>query len=214
MLLISLYLQTFDFSFDELHYGRFVSLYLRRTFFFDSQPPLGKQLISLSAYLSGYKGQFADNFTAIGQEYDPGVPLRGLRVLPAICGSLLVPVLYHLVIELGFSHRTATLTSLLLVLENSLLTQSRFILLDSILLFFSFFGILLFLISRRKSVFSPAWFTLLILCSTSLTCGLCVKYIGVFTLIQVQLISFLEFYYKIADKTIKAVFKFFYFNVL
>lgn len=54
-------------SFDELHYGRFISLYLRRTFFFDSQPPLGKQLISLSAYASGYKGNFADNFTSIGQ---------------------------------------------------------------------------------------------------------------------------------------------------
>lgn len=53
-------------SFDELHYGRFVSLYLRRTFFFDSQPPLGKQLIALSAYLSGYKGEF-NNFTSIGQ---------------------------------------------------------------------------------------------------------------------------------------------------
>ncbi|OTF72674.1 hypothetical protein BLA29_001250 [Euroglyphus maynei] len=52
--------------FDELHYGRFVSLYLRRTFFFDSQPPLGKQLIALSAYLSGYKGEF-NNFTSIGQ---------------------------------------------------------------------------------------------------------------------------------------------------
>lgn len=37
--------------FDELHYGRFISMYIRGIFFFDSQPPLGKQLISLVAYL-------------------------------------------------------------------------------------------------------------------------------------------------------------------
>ena len=37
--------------FDELHYGRFISMYIRGIFFFDSQPPLGKQLISLAAYL-------------------------------------------------------------------------------------------------------------------------------------------------------------------
>ncbi|KAJ3633938.1 hypothetical protein MTP99_010855 [Tenebrio molitor] len=39
--------------FDELHYGKYVSLYMKNTFFFDSHPPLGKQLVAAAAYLAG-----------------------------------------------------------------------------------------------------------------------------------------------------------------
>lgn len=53
--------------FDELHYGKYVSLYMKRTFFFDQHPPLGKQLIAGIAYLAGYSGNFT--FSRIGGEY-------------------------------------------------------------------------------------------------------------------------------------------------
>jgi dolichyl-phosphate-mannose--protein O-mannosyl transferase len=58
------YFNLINYRFDELHYGKFVSLYLKGIFFFDSQPPLGKQLISLSAYIAGYKGD--NTFSSIG----------------------------------------------------------------------------------------------------------------------------------------------------
>nr|XP_027197396.1 protein O-mannosyltransferase 1-like [Dermatophagoides pteronyssinus] len=190
--------------FDELHYGRFVSLYLRRTFFFDSQPPLGKQLIALSAYLSGYKGEF-NNFTSIGQDYDANFPVRAFRFVPALCGSLLVPVIYQFVIEIGFHHIVAFFASFLLIFENSLLTQSRFILLDTILLFFSFFGLLSYLIGRKKLLFSKSWLFWNIIAALSLTCGVCVKYIGIFTLLQVQILSFWTIFDKLSDKTIKTI---------
>lgn len=42
--------------FDELHYGRYAGLYQKQTFFFDSHPPLGKQLLALAGYLGGFQG--------------------------------------------------------------------------------------------------------------------------------------------------------------
>lgn len=52
------------YRFDELHYGKFVSLYLKGIFYFDSQPPLGKLIIAAVGYLAGYDGSNA--FTEIG----------------------------------------------------------------------------------------------------------------------------------------------------
>ncbi|XP_017492866.1 PREDICTED: protein O-mannosyltransferase 1-like, partial [Rhagoletis zephyria] len=191
--------------FDELHYGRFVSLYLKGIFFFDSQPPLGKQLISLSAHLSGFQGNFADNFTSIGQDYDSNVPIRALRFMPALCGAILVPIAYQIVVELGLGHKTALLTSLLLICENSILTQSRFILLDTILMFFSFSGLLSYLMARKRPTFSGGWSALMATSGLLLACGVCVKYIGIFTLLQVQMMAFADVYLKIADKTIRTL---------
>ena len=43
--------------FDELHYGRYAGLYHKGIFFFDSHPPLGKQLLALTAYVAGFDGK-------------------------------------------------------------------------------------------------------------------------------------------------------------
>lgn len=56
-----------NFSFDEVHYGRYVSLYMKNIFFFDQHPPLGKQLIAGLAMTAGYDGNFT--FPRIGSSY-------------------------------------------------------------------------------------------------------------------------------------------------
>ena len=63
--------------FDEMHYGKYASLYLKNTFFFDSNPPLGKMIIAFAGYLAGFDGRFS--FDKIGQEYPHELPLFALR---------------------------------------------------------------------------------------------------------------------------------------
>jgi dolichyl-phosphate-mannose-protein mannosyltransferase len=42
--------------FDEMHYGKYAALYLKGIFFFDSNPPLGKLMLAVMAYLAGFDG--------------------------------------------------------------------------------------------------------------------------------------------------------------
>ena len=82
------------------------------------------------------------NWTSIGSPYADSVPLKALRIVPAICGSLVVPVLYHMTLNLRLGHLSALLGTLFYLLENTFLTQSRFILMDMIQIFFSMTGLL------------------------------------------------------------------------
>ncbi|KAK4878938.1 hypothetical protein RN001_007084 [Aquatica leii] len=167
--------------FDELHYGKYVTLYMRNTFFFDSHPPLGKQLIAATAYVAGFDGKY--KFERIGSAYTDVVPLFALRFVPALCGSALIPAVYHLINQMNLSQWTSLLAALLILLDNAVLTQSRFILMESMLLLFGTFGLICILKFRKyyEKPFCVYWWGWLILGSVSLTCGLCVKYAGFYS---------------------------------
>jgi dolichyl-phosphate-mannose-protein mannosyltransferase len=86
-------------------------------------------------------------------------------------------------LELGLTQWTSLLAAVLLLFDNALLTQSRFILMESMLLFFALFGIFCILkfrhyYSRPYCIF---WFLWLSLASVSLTCALSVKYVGFYS---------------------------------
>lgn len=51
--------------FDEVHFGGFASKYIRQVFFMDVHPPLAKLLITLSAKIGGFDGNF--DFKDIGK---------------------------------------------------------------------------------------------------------------------------------------------------
>lgn len=86
---------------------------MKKTFFFDSHPPLGKQLISAVAYLAGFDGNF--KFDRIGSPYAESVPLFALRLLPALFGSLIIPTAYHLALEIGLKQWSAAIAAILLL---------------------------------------------------------------------------------------------------
>ena len=135
--------------FDEVHFGKFVSGYLTGEYFFDIHPPLGKIAIAGVAKIAGFTPGF--DFLKIGEQY-PNYQYIWLRLLPALFGSALAPLIYLLTLRLSHKTSAARMAALFIVFENALLVQSKFILIDSFLLFFGFAALYFFLESR---VFFP-----------------------------------------------------------
>ena len=128
--------------FDEVHFGKFVSGYLTGEYFFDIHPPLGKLAIAGMARIAGFTPGF--DFLKIGEQY-PNYQYIWLRFLPALFGSVLAPLIYLLTLRLSRNTWAARMAALCIVFENALLVQSKFILIDSFLLFFGFAALYFFL---------------------------------------------------------------------
>ncbi|KAL9988913.1 hypothetical protein ACROYT_G003407 [Oculina patagonica] len=172
--------------FDEVHFGQFTNFFMQNKYFFDVHPPLGKLMFALTAYLSGYDGQFT--FADIGQdlgEYEPLVWY--LRFVSALLGSLVVPIVYEIIIELGCSHWAAALGGFLATFDNMFVVQSRLIMLDGPLLFFSAASLLCYLKFHKESnrPFTQAWWAWLFLTGIALLGAYSTKYTGIFTFFTV-----------------------------
>jgi hypothetical protein len=80
----------------------------------DVHPPLAKLLLTLAGWLAGFDGEF--DFKDIGKDYlEPGVPYVAMRLLPAVCGILLVPTMFLTLKAAGCKTITATLGSCLII---------------------------------------------------------------------------------------------------
>lgn len=100
--------------FDEVHFGKFASYYLRGSYFFDVHPPLAKMMLAAMGYFIGYDGHFL--FDNIGDKYnDNNVPYIGLRALPAFLGAMTVPLVYMTMREAGFPILTCALAAFFVI---------------------------------------------------------------------------------------------------
>ncbi len=133
--------------FDEVYFGKFALSYQTHEYYFDVHPPLAKLLIGASAYLGGERpGQ---DFEAIGKPYTEHGYMY-LRLLPILAGMLLPLILFLFALELGFSKTASFFVGLTVILENSILTNSRFILTDNLLLLFGFAGLFCYFFATRQ----------------------------------------------------------------
>ncbi|XP_021564323.1 protein O-mannosyl-transferase 1 [Carlito syrichta] len=193
--------------FDEVYYGQYISFYMKRIFFLDdSGPPFGHMLLALGGYLGGFDGNFLWN--RIGAEYSSNVPVGSLRLLPALAGALLVPMAYQILLELHFSHCAAMGAALLVLIENTLITQSRLMLLESMLIFFNLLAVLSYLKfynCQKHSPFSLRWWLWLTLTGVACSCAMGIKYMGVFTYLLVLGVAAVHAWHLIGDRVLSNV---------
>lgn len=173
---------------DETHFGKMGSWYINRTFFFDVHPPLGKMLIGLSGYLTGYDGKFA--FDKPGDKYE-NTSYLGMRLFCSTLGASIAPMIFVSVDEMTGSVSAAAFASILIVFDVGLITLSQYILLDPILLCFmvgSFMGAVK-VSSKKTPEFSLKWWLWLTFTGIMLACSISVKFVGLFIVLLVGLMT-------------------------
>ncbi|KAG1782405.1 glycosyltransferase family 39 protein [Suillus placidus] len=183
---------------DEAHFGKFGSHYLKREFYFDVHPPLGKMLVGLAGLLSGYNGHF--EFQS-GVVYNEDVPYVAMRVMMATFGVALVPLGWYTAVELGMSSWSCHLVALMVLCDVAWLCISRFILLDSMLLFFTFATVFLLtkFHNQQYQSFSFDWWMWLAFTGISIGCVTSVKWIGLFVTAVVGLYTIEDLWEKFGD---------------
>lgn len=190
---------------DEAHFGKFGSYYVKHEFYHDVHPPLGKMLIGLSEYLAGFNNpdfEFDSN-----KNYPDDVNFKLMRQFNASFGALCVPLVYYTTKWMGFNLLTVYLISLMVTLEHSYIVLSKFILLDSMLLFFTIltFACMVKFYTLRKSPFSVQWKLWMLFTGLSIGCVCSVKWVGLFITIIVGLYTVIDLWSLYCDKTISRV---------
>ncbi|CAE6347109.1 unnamed protein product [Rhizoctonia solani] len=186
--------------FDEVHFGNFASKYIKTRYFVDVHPPLAKLLLTLAAFVGGFDGHF--DFKEIGKAYDENTPYVIMRLLPAILGVAVVPLTYLTLRGLDCRATTALLGAFLVTFENGLITQSRLILLDSPLIFFTaltaFFWVG-FSNEDAQRPFTEEWWTWLALTGLSLGAVVSCKWVGLFTIATVGVCTLRQLWLLLGD---------------
>lgn len=128
-------------TFDEVHFGNFTNWYIRKQFFFDIHPPLGKMIMAQIASFTQYKGDI-DFGSKFGQSYLLNeLFFVSLRITPAIFSAITSPFLFAACRCLSLSTLTSFCSGLILTTDISLIVEGKFILSDGILHFFTAFHI-------------------------------------------------------------------------
>ncbi|KAF8876174.1 glycosyltransferase family 39 protein [Infundibulicybe gibba] len=185
--------------FDEVHFGKFASKYILTRYFVDVHPPLAKLLITLAGFVFGYDGHF--DFKDIAKVYD-NVPYVAMRMVPAVLGVATVPLAYLTLRALDCRATTALLASLFITFENGMVTQSRHILLDSPLIFFTALTVFFwvgFSNENKQRPFTDSWWAWLLLSGLSLGAVVSCKWVGLFTIATIGFSTILQLWNLLGD---------------
>lgn len=191
-------------------FGGFAVKYLKGRFFMDVHPPLAKLLITLAGWLAGFDGNF--DFKEIGKDYiEAGTPYVPMRMFPAICGILMVPVMFLAIKATGCRTSAAVLGASAVLFDNALTTQSRLILLDAPLILATGLTMLGWTCFSNlhelgpKSEFIDRWWFWLIFTGVSLGATASIKWVGLFTIAWVGSLTVLQLWVLLGDTKVTPV---------
>lgn len=188
---------------DEAHFGKFGSYYLRHEFYHDVHPPLAKMLVGLSGWLAGYNGSW--DFPS-GETYPDYIDYTKMRLFQATFSALCTPLAYFTAKEVGFSIPAVWLYTAMVTFELSYVTLGKFILLDSPLLFFTALTVYTFArfnnFNNSRQEFTRKWWKWLLLngIAIGLTCS--TKMVGLFVTSLVGIYTVVDLWNKFGDKTV------------
>ncbi|KAL9694071.1 hypothetical protein quinque_013356 [Culex quinquefasciatus] len=173
---------------DETHFGKMGSWYINRTFFFDVHPPLGKMLIGLSGYLTGYDGKYP--FDKPGDKYN-GTHYEGMRIFCTALGAAIVPMSFHTVWDMTGSLTASAFAAAYILFDIGMLILNRYILLDPPLIFFMTASVMgmarVSKLTREGHSFGSSWWSWLSFTGGMLACTISVKFVGLFVVLLVGL---------------------------
>lgn len=188
---------------DEAHFGKFGSYYLRHEFYHDVHPPLAKMMVGLSGWMANYNGSW--DFPS-GEKYPDYIDYTKMRLFQATFSALCTPLAYFTAKEIGFSIPATWLYAIMVTFELSYVTLGKFILLDSPLLFFT--ALTVFTFSRfnnfntKELEFTRKWWKWLLLngVAIGLTCS--TKMVGLFVTTLVGIYTVVDLWNKFGDKSL------------
>nr|WOG36210.1 uncharacterized protein [Candida metapsilosis] len=186
--------------FDEVHFGGFARKYILGKFFMDVHPPLAKMLFAAIGSIGGFNGDF--EFKKIGDKFPETVPYVFMRQFPALLGVATVVLCYLTLRQSGVRPIISFVTGLLLLIENSNVTISRYILLDSPLVFFIAAAIYSWKKFEIQIPFTFGWYRSLLATSIALGLALSSKWVGLFTVAWVGLLCVYQLWFIIGDLTV------------
>lgn len=186
---------------DEAHFGKFGSYYIKHEFYHDVHPPLGKMLIALSEWLAGFNGNFGFESNS---DYPDNVNFKFMRQFNAVFGALCTPLVFFSSKWMRLNYWSVYLITLMVTLDHSFIVLSKFILLDSMLLFFiaSSFACMCKLYDLRDKQMTREWSIWMLLTGVSLGCVCSIKWVGLFITSVVGLYTMLDLFKLYYDKKI------------
>ncbi|TID28353.1 hypothetical protein CANINC_002531 [Pichia inconspicua] len=179
-----------------------INNYLTGEFFIDLNPPFASLLFTVIANIAGYSSGNLDK-VSIGYKYS-NFPYHQIRAFNAILSGITVFFGYIAMRATGVSHMISMFGVFMLTFENSLITESKLILPQTIFIFF--FALLL---AQHKSagvskLLSRKWVTHIVVAAFAL--GMCVSthWIGLFVWVYAIVSIVYRLCYLSGDLTIKS----------
>jgi dolichyl-phosphate-mannose--protein O-mannosyl transferase len=146
--------------FDEIYFAVFAHDDLKGVSYFDPEPPLAKEIIAAGEWLDGaYRAVFQG---AHGDFADLGFNAFGWRIMSCIFGTLCVPLMYLLALQLWRERWFALTAATLCCFDGMFFIQSRIGMIDIFSIFFIMLAYTLFLVHLKARSERDSLVTLLL----------------------------------------------------